>query len=107
MTATPSVLRSREFSGHRAWDALPVAAFDGVGVRLHWTDQPYVWHVNDGQEVFVVLDGQVRMRWRVDGAEHSALLQAGDLFHAPDGSEHVAEPQDAARVLVIERAGSP
>ena len=26
-----------------------------------WTDAPYKWHVNDGSEVFVVLDGEVDM----------------------------------------------
>jgi len=33
-------------------------------VRLHWTDQPYKWHINDGEEVFVVLDGAVDMHTR-------------------------------------------
>ncbi|WP_343160814.1 MULTISPECIES: cupin domain-containing protein [unclassified Xanthomonas] len=68
---------------------------------------PYVWHVNDGQEVVVVLDGQVQMRWRVHGVEQAALLQAGDVFHAPEGTEHVAHPQGPARVLVVERDSSP
>ncbi|WP_369980209.1 cupin domain-containing protein [Xanthomonas bundabergensis] len=104
--AAPTLVRARDYTGARAWDALPIAVFDGVGVRLHWTDQPYVWHVNDGQEVFVVLDGQVRMRWRSQGRERSALLAAGDVFHAPEGTEHVAWPQGQARVLVVERAGS-
>ncbi|WP_440977324.1 isochorismatase family protein [Pseudoxanthomonas winnipegensis] len=103
---TPTVVRSRDFTGTRAWEALPIALIDGVGVRLHWTDQPYVWHVNDGQEVFAVLDGRVRMHWRQDGAEQTALLEAGDVFHAPEGTEHVAHPQGAARILVIEREGS-
>lgn len=102
----PVVVRSRDFTGTRAWAALPIALIDGVSVRLHWTDQPYVWHVNDGQEVFVVLDGRVRMHWRQAGAEHTALLEAGDVFHAPEGTEHVAHPQGVARILVIERDGS-
>ena len=32
-------------------------------VRLHWTDQPYQWHVNDGDEVFAVLDGEVAVSY--------------------------------------------
>jgi mannose-6-phosphate isomerase-like protein (cupin superfamily) len=73
---------------------------------VHWTDQPYVWHVNDGQEVFAVLDGRVRMHWREQGTERTALLEAGDLFNVPEGTEHVAHPQGEARILVIEREGS-
>jgi mannose-6-phosphate isomerase-like protein (cupin superfamily) len=104
--AQPGVVRARDYTGARAWDALPIALLDGVSVRLHWTDRPYVWHVNDGQEVFVVLDGRVEMRWRWQGGERAALLAPGDVFHAAEGTEHVALPQGAARVLVVERAGS-
>ena len=50
--------------------------------KLHWTDQPYKWHRNDGEEVFAVLDGRVEMRFRENGSEHSAILEAGDIFHA-------------------------
>ena len=100
------VYRAKEFTGGRAWAALPVAAFGGVTVRLHWTDAPYRWHVNDGEEVFAVLDGAVEMRYREDGAEKSVLLAAGDVFHAGAGDEHVAHPRGEARILVIEKEGS-
>ncbi len=40
---------------------------NGITTRVHWTDQPYKWHVNDGEEVFAVLDGKVDMHYRVDG----------------------------------------
>lgn len=100
------IIHPRDFIGDRAWAALPVAEFDGVGVRLHWTDQPYIWHRNDGQEVFVVLDGEVDMKTRQDGVETVHRLRPGDIFHATEGDEHVAVPRGAARVLVIERTGS-
>lgn len=99
-------LRAREFRADRAWGALAIADFDGTSVRLHWTDQPYRWHVNDGEEVFVVLDGVVAMHYREDGEERSVRLAAGDLFHATAGTEHVARPCGEARILVIEKAGS-
>lgn len=79
---------------------------DGTTVRLHWTDQAYKWHVNDGDEVFAVLDGIVDMHVRMDGVEQVHTLQAGDIFHADAGCEHVAHPQGVARILVIEREGS-
>lgn len=100
------VVRSRDFTADRAWDALDIANLDGTTVRLHWTDQPYVWHVNDGREVFVVLDGEVEMRYREQGAELRVLLGAGDLFYAEVGCEHIAHPRGAARILVVEREGS-
>lgn len=100
------LIRSRDYTAERAWDALDIAQLDDIGVRLHWTDQPYIWHVNDGEEVFAVMDGRVRMHWRDPVGEHAAVLEAGDVFHADTGTEHRAEPLGVARILVIERAGS-
>lgn len=100
------VLRSREFTGTRAWDAVAVATMNGVTTRLHWTDAPYRWHVNDGEEVFAVLDGCVDMHYREHGQERVVTLRAGDVFMAEAGCEHVAHPQGEARILVVEREGS-
>lgn len=100
------VVRSHEFRSERAWGALDIANFGGVTARLHWTDQPYKWHINDGQEVFAVMQGRVEMKFRDAGQEQSVLLQAGDVFYAEVGCEHVAHPQGEARILVIEKEGS-
>lgn len=94
------------FQAERAWGAIDVGQVDGATVRLHWTDQPYRWHVNDGDEVFIVMTGEVDMHWRRDGEEHVRRLAAGDACFAKSGDEHVAHPVGAARILVIEREGS-
>lgn len=100
------VSNARRFTAERPWGARDIAEIDGATVRLHWTDRPYRWHVNDGAEVFVVLDGEVEMRWRESGTERSARLGVADMFVAAEGDEHVAHPIGEARVLVIERKGS-
>ena len=100
------IIRPRDFTADRAWGALDIANMGGITTRLHWTDQPYKWHVNDGQEVFVVLDGRVEMRYREDGVERTAVLEAGDIFYASIGTEHVAHPIGEARILVVETEGS-
>ncbi|MBU1374703.1 MAG: cupin [Alphaproteobacteria bacterium] len=96
----------RQFTADRAWGARDLAAIEGASVRLHWTDKPYKWHVNDGAEVFLVLDGEVEMRWRQDSGEHIVRLGPTDMFIADVGDEHVAHPIGQARILVIEKAGS-
>lgn len=101
-----NVIRAREFRAERAWGAQDIARIEGATVRLHWTDQPYRWHVNDGAEVFAVLDGVVEMHHKVDGRVEVARLEAGDVFFAGVGCEHVAHPLGAARILVVEKAGS-
>lgn len=99
-------ISAKTFTGSHAWDALPIASMGGITTRLHWTDQAYVWHTNDGEEVFVVLDGIVDMHYRVDGSEKVERMNVGDIFYASVGTEHVARPVGEARVLVIESEGS-
>jgi mannose-6-phosphate isomerase-like protein (cupin superfamily) len=98
--------RAADFTGKRAWEALDIAEIDGASVRLHWTDAPYIWHVNDGAEVFVVIDGAVDMHTRTGGMESVQRMTAGDICYAEPGDEHLAAPDGPARILVIERKGS-
>ena len=100
------IIKSKSFTADRAWGALDIACMNGISTRLHWTDQPYKWHINDGEEVFVVLDGTVNMHYREQGEEHVVALEAGDIFYASVGTEHVAHPQGEARILVVETEGS-
>jgi mannose-6-phosphate isomerase-like protein (cupin superfamily) len=100
------VIRSKDFTAARPWGALDIANMNGITTRLHWTNEPYKWHVNEGQEVFAVLDGRVEMRYREGGQERSTLLETGDIFYASVGTEHVAHPIGQARILVVESEGS-
>jgi len=100
------IIRGKAFTATRAWGAIDIANMRGITTRLHWTDQPYKWHINDGEEVFAVLDGRVEMRYREAGVEQSAMLEAGDVFYASVGTEHVAHPVGEARILVVESEGS-
>lgn len=52
------------------------------------------------------MDGTVGMNYRENGVVKSKTLHPGDIFYASTGTEHVACPQGAARILVIEKAGS-
>lgn len=100
------VIRSKEYTAGKAWGAKDIANMNGVTVRLHWTDKPYKWHINDGVEVFAVMDGVVEMMYKENNEVKSAILNAGDIFFASVGTEHVAHPKDEARILVVEREGS-
>lgn len=100
------VFRGSTFKAARPWGAVDIANMNGITTRLHWTDQPYKWHINDGEEVFAVLSGSVEMRYREAGVEHTTVLETGDVFYAAVGTEHVAHPIGEARILVVEREGS-
>lgn len=101
-----TTIRAREFTAKKPWAAKTIAKMNGITTKLHWTNKPYHWHVNDGEEVFVVLDGEVIMHYESNSHKQSSLLKAGDIFHASIGIKHYAEPIDEARVLVIEKEGS-
>jgi mannose-6-phosphate isomerase-like protein (cupin superfamily) len=100
------IVEANAFQGRRPWEALDIGEINGVTIRLHWTDQPYIWHVNDGPEVFVVLDGSFDMQVRESGVEKVHRLTPGSIFHAEQGDAHRAVPIGVARALVVERAGS-
>jgi len=100
------IIRGKKFTADHAWGVKDIANMNGITTRLHWTDQPYKWHVNDGQEVFAVLDGVVEMHYKKQGIEQSVLLEVGDIFYASIGTEHVACPRGEARILVVESEGS-
>jgi mannose-6-phosphate isomerase-like protein (cupin superfamily) len=99
-------LNAVTMTSDHAWDAVDISAIEDATVRLHWTDKPYVWHVNDGPEVFVVLDGAVDMHYRDATGEHVRRLIPGIVCVADIGDEHVAHPDGEARILVVERRGS-
>ena len=99
-------LDTKTFTASKAWGARDIAEIEGASVRLHWTDQPYIWHVNDGAEAFVVLAGAVDMQYRDASGEHVRRLNPGDACFADVGDEHVAHPVGEARILVVERKGS-
>lgn len=94
------------FRADRPWGARDLTEIDGATVRLHWADQPYTWHVNDGAEAFIVLHGEVDMHFMQDGAEQCVRLRPSDIFLADIGDAHVAHPVGEARILVVERRGS-
>lgn len=92
-----------EFVRENAWESILISDFDDVSVKLHWTDKPYRWHINDGEETFVVVDGRVDIHVRRDGEIQTYELRPGSIFQLAEGEEHRAEPRGQARVLVVER----
>lgn len=98
---------TRTFRAERAWGSRCLLDMGKFAARMHWTNEPYRWHANTGEELFVVLSGNVRMHVRhPDGSESFQDLAAGDAMLFADGDQHYAEPQPEARLLVIERKDS-
>ena len=101
-------IQGRAFLADRAWSGPRIATIPDAVVKLRWTDTPFQWHANTGEEVFVVLDGAVDMHVRgPQGEERIVPLESGDILHLVEGEEHRAHPRGPARVLVVEQATRP
>ena len=100
------VIKIHEFEKDKAWESIQISEMNGVTLKLHWTDHPYIWHKNDGNKVFAVMEGSVRMWYKIKGDEDIVILETGDVFYADAGDEHKAEPIGVAKVLEIEKSGS-
>lgn len=97
-----SAIRSRGFTSDRAWGALDVATMLGISVRLHWTDHPYKWHVNDGKELLAVLDRTVDMHQREAEQAHRVQTARRWRFPCRGGMRTCCAPPGRSAVLDIE-----
>ncbi|MEZ5296467.1 MAG: cupin domain-containing protein [Ilumatobacteraceae bacterium] len=95
-----------DYTGDRALGRRPSPRSTGPPSGCTGPTNCTFWHVNDGDEVFVVLDGVLDMHVRDATGQHVHRLEIGDVFYADAGTEHVAHPVGPSRVLVVERAGS-
>lgn len=43
------------------WGVEDIVNMGGIIICFYWIDELYKWYVNDGEEVFVVLNGWVEM----------------------------------------------
>lgn len=100
------IVDATAFVADRPWGSRELMDLGEHAARLHWTDQPYHWHQNTGEELFVVLDGVVEMHYLDRGEPQSRLLQPGHMARIAAGERHVAMPIGAARILVLERKDS-
>jgi mannose-6-phosphate isomerase-like protein (cupin superfamily) len=95
----------RALTGPTDWSGPTFSGFGNASVKLRWIRDAYKWHVNDGPEVFLVLDGTVDMHVRnVEGQVDVHRLSAGQMIFIEDGEEHIAHPCGEARILAIENA---
>lgn len=99
-------INSSTFVADAAWASRVLLDLKDHTVKIHWTDKPYRWHQNTGEELFVVLDGVVEMSYVDGGEEKTRMLEPGQMVLIGNGERHVARPMGEARILVIEEKGT-
>jgi mannose-6-phosphate isomerase-like protein (cupin superfamily) len=84
-----------------------VARINDYDVRVAHVMGEHVWHVHeDTDEFFLVLDGRFDVSLRAaDGAESIVVLEKGDTFVVPKGTEHKPSSPGGS-ILMFEPCGT-
>src|ERR1700730_1758441 len=107
MTAKPVNLTQALASFDDIYSPRIVAHMNDYDVRIAHTRGEHVWHVHDDtDEFFLVLDGLFDVTVRcADRRETTVVLQKGDTFVVPKGTEHKPSSPGGA-ILMFEPSGT-
>jgi mannose-6-phosphate isomerase-like protein (cupin superfamily) len=90
-----------KFSEH--WSPKIIAQMNDYHFKLVKFQGDFVWHSHgDTDEVFIVLDGAMRIDFRDGKVE----LRAGEMFVVPRGVEHKPFAERECKIMLIEPAGT-
>lgn len=90
------------------WHPRVVGELNGQHVKVVKFAGEFVWHHHRSEdELFLVLDGTLRMEYRDErGEENSLLLAPGEMLIVPRGVEHRPVADSEVSVLLFEPAGT-
>ncbi len=89
------------FSEH--WSPKIIAQMNDYHFKLVKLRGNFIWHRHpDTDEVFIVLDGEMRIQFR-DG---QVTLRAGELFVVPKGLEHKPFAEHECKIMLVDPAGT-
>lgn len=106
MTRLVKVSLEEQFARiHQTWSQRVVANVNDFAVKIAKLEGEFVWHQHeDEDEVFLIVSGRIRMRYRADGAEHETTFGAGELLCVPHGVEHLPVALEPTEIVLFERA---
>jgi mannose-6-phosphate isomerase-like protein (cupin superfamily) len=85
------------------WQPKILAEVNGQEVRIAKIEGAFEWHRHDdADELFFVVSGQLRMRFR----DKDAVVLPGQMIVVPRGTEHLPVAEPSAEIMLIETAGT-
>ncbi|MGW2366861.1 cupin domain-containing protein [Streptomyces sp. NPDC001667] len=86
--------------GH--WAQRKIADLNDYEAKLAKVQGEFVWHTHDDtDELFLVVSGRLTIQLR-DG---DVVLEPGELFVVPRGTEHCPKAEEETAILLLEPAG--
>ena len=90
-----------QFSEH--WSPKIAGELNGQQVRLAKLKGEFVWHQHENEdELFLVVNGTLRMKFREDGAEREVTVRPGEFLIVPRGTEHLPIADEEVEVMLLE-----
>ncbi len=107
MNAKPVSLTEALASFDDVYSPRIVARMNDYDVRIAHTRGEHIWHVHDDtDEFFLVLGGRFDVSLRgADGRETTVVLNQGDVFVVPKGTEHKPSSPGGS-ILMFEPSGT-
>ncbi len=63
----------------------------------------FLWHHHDHEdELFFVVMGELRMKFRENGKEREEIIRPGELIIVPHGVEHLPSADEETHIMLLE-----
>lgn len=91
----------RSFS--ETWSPKIVGELNDFQVKLVKLDGEFVWHHHEAEdELFLVLSGEISMRYMDGGAERCEVFGPNEFLIVPHGVEHLPVAAPGTELLLLE-----
>ncbi|MGW2205965.1 cupin domain-containing protein [Streptomyces sp. NPDC001774] len=105
--SAPIALATAFASFDELWSPRIVTRVNDYDVRVAKVAGEHVWHAHDDtDEFFLVVEGELHISLREDGAERTVTLPRGSVFTVPQGVEHRPYAPAGASILMFEPTGT-
>lgn len=85
------------------WSPKIAGEVNDAYVKLVKFKGEFMWHHHDAEdELFYVVAGTMRMKFRRDGIEREATVRPGEFIIVPRGVEHMPIADEEVQVMLLE-----
>jgi mannose-6-phosphate isomerase-like protein (cupin superfamily) len=80
-----------------------VGEINDAYVKLTKLQGEFLWHHHDNEdELFLVVKGELRMKFRENGQEREEIIRPGEFIIVPHGVEHLPSADEETHIMLLE-----